>query len=210
MDSTDSSHRRTNSDSKSKKIKSMTLLEDDEKHKVSKECTIPYEKERWSEIRETGHVDNVKFNACYTHFFLFIHCISAFYYGFSMTAMNNLGRPILVRGMGVDPDNVDTWLGTVNLGFGVGKMFGSVIAGSIQKIVGKLGTLYIAEPIQIISVVLQIMPNIWCFLIGRVLNGVYCGFNTTTAPRLIIECYPTKERGYKTSIFSLAVCVGVA
>jgi len=46
-------------------------------------------------------------------------------------------------------------------------------------------------------------------LIGRIFNGWYCGFNTTTAPRLIIECFPLKERGTKTSIYSLAVTTGV-
>ena len=53
------------------------------------------------------------------------------------------------------------------------------------------------------------MPNIWVFLAGRVFNGFYCGFNTTTAPRLIIETMPTAQRGYTTSGYSLSVCIGV-
>jgi len=83
---------------------------------------------------------------------MFIHCISGFYFGWSMTCMNNLGKPILKRGMGyTDSGEIASWLGNINLAYGIGKMFGSLLAGAIQKRTGKLNLLYLAEPFNIIS-----------------------------------------------------------
>jgi MFS family permease len=101
------------------------------------------------------------------------------------------------------------WLGNINLFYGIGKMTGSFLAGSIQKLMGKLNVLYTAEIFNALSLGLQCVPNIWVFLVGRIFNGFYCGFNSTTAPRLIIETLPTAQRGYTTSGYSLSVCIGV-
>lgn len=190
---------------------SIPSLGEDMPHTIEHHCKLSVQKSyRWSEINDSTNIDQIKFSSCYSNTFLMIHCISAFYYGFSMTVMNNLGKPIIEKGMGIKGEkSIAEWLANINLSFGIGKMFGSITAGAIQKRLGKLGTLYLAEPVNIIGVSLQVIPNIWCFLFGRILNGFYCGFNTTTAPRLIIECYPTEQRGWKTSIYSLAVCVGV-
>ena len=39
--------------------------------------------------------------------------------------------------------------------------------------------------------------------------GITCGFNSTIAPRLIIECYPTPYRGVPPTVFCIFMAFGV-
>jgi len=110
-----------------------------------KDCTVNYSAE---------FTENKDYRPCHVVFFMIIHCTIAFYYGYSYTSMNNLGKPICKSGMGITNEmDIATALGNINLFFGLGKMCGSFIAGSIQKIVGKLNLLYIAEILNVTSVV---------------------------------------------------------
>lgn len=51
--------------------------------------------------------------------------------------------------------------------------------------------------------------NTYAFMASRAIAGICSGFNTTNAPRLILENYPTKQRGLPTSIYSLFLCFGL-
>jgi len=86
-------------------------------------------------------------------------------------------------------ENYNSDLGNINLAFGMGKMVGSIIAGTIQKKIGKLKVLFISELWNLISISLTIIAifynSVWILLLSRVFTGLMCGFNTTTAPRMI-------------------------
>ena len=70
--------------------------------------------------------------------FIFTHCVSAIYYGYHMVCMNNLGTPIMKYGMNItDKTEISHMLGSVTLAFGIGKMIGSILGGTLQKSYGK-------------------------------------------------------------------------
>ena len=48
----------------------------------------------------------------------------------------------------------------------------------------------------------------WIILISRAIVGITCGFMTTTAPRMMIECLPQSKRGVG-GLFSNSVAFGV-
>lgn len=155
-------------------------------------------------------VKNPDYRPCFIYSYLLVHCISGFYFGYQMTILNNLGKPILHDVFGLE--NIKDSLANMTLGFGLGKMVGSIVAGGIQKKLGKLKVLYIGEIFNLFSAVCVgiciTYQSVWLLLISRVLVGVMCGFNTSTAPRLILECFPTKMRGIG-GIFSNSVAFGV-
>ena len=159
---------------------------------------------------KTEFDSNPKFSAFRCYFFLVLHCLSGYYFGYSMTCLNNLGKPIL-RDMGItDEKDISSSLGSLNLAFGITKVVASILGGSYQKSVGKLNLLLITEPLGIISTVLCCMGNIWVFSAGRVLNAFYLGFQSTCTPRLIMECFPTARRGSCTAMYGFFVCLGTA
>lgn len=127
-----------------------------------------------------------------------------------MTIFNNLGKPILHVAFGLN--EIKGSLANISLGFGLGKMVGSIVSGTIQKKLGKLKVLYIGEIFNILSAVCVgiciTYQSVWLLLVSRVLAGLACGFNTSTAPRSILECFPTKMRGIG-GIFSNSVAFGV-
>ena len=142
--------------------------------------------------------------------FMIIHCLGAFYFGFQMTILNNLGKPILKSSMNITNENqMAKCLGNFNLAFGIGKIFGSFFGGALQKLAGKRVLLYLAEILSILVMVLCCLGNYWLFLVGRVLCGFYCGIATTNSSRLITECFSVKSRGYTATIFALACTFAV-
>lgn len=125
-----------------------------------------------------------------------------------MTCLNNLGKPIM-HSMGInDESEVSSHLGNLNLAFGISKVTASILGGSYQKSVGKLNLLLIFEPLGVLSVVLCCIPNFWVFAVGRVCNAFFMGFQSTCTPRLILECYPTNQRGSCTAMYGFSVCIG--
>lgn len=160
--------------------------------------------------KATKFVKNEGYNAFKCYLFLFLHAIPAMYFGFQMTLMNNLGEPIVNNGMGIsDNKEVANTIGDFNLFFGIGKMFGSVFGGSVQKKFGKRNILYFNEILTIASCTTGMFGNYWVFVISRICVGFYCGNISTNASRIITECFPIKKRGPATSFFSMFVCLGV-
>ena len=142
--------------------------------------------------------------------FQIVHCLSGFYFGYQYTILNNLGKPILKSGLNViDTYEIDEWLGNFNMAFGMGKVIGSLLGGTLAKIIGKLNVLFLAELWNILSVLLLFQPSTYTFMLSRAVAGLCSGFNTTNAPRQILENYPTKERGLPPSIYSLFICLGL-
>lgn len=98
--------------------------------------------------------------------------------------LNNLGEPIAKTRLGIiDHDKIQKALGIFNLAFGMGKVFGSLLSGSLAKIIGKLNILFIAEIFNLLAIALLFWKDEYLFIISRVLTGICCGFNTTNAPR---------------------------
>jgi hypothetical protein len=155
-------------------------------------------------------VPNPNFSPFKFYFFMFIHCMSALYVGFNYTGLSCLGKPIIHSSLKIyDRSSVDHWLGLFNLAFGLGKMTGSLIAGSFAKAIGKIHVLYLAEIFNVASCTLIYFPSPGLFLAGRVIAGICCGFITTTAPRLILENYPTNYRGVPTSVYGVFLTIGI-
>ena len=153
---------------------------------------------------------NPKFSPFKFYFFTFIHSLSGLYAGFNFVALTCLGKPIIHSSLKIyDTSSVDHWLGLFNLAFGVGKMTGSLIAGSFAKAIGKIHVLYLAEIFNVVSCVLIYFPSPGLFLAGRVISGICCGFISTTAPRLILENYPTKYRGIPAAVIGAFLSLGV-
>lgn len=50
--------------------------------------------------------------------------------------------------------------------------------------------------------------SVLILIISRVLVGLACGFNNTTAPRMLLECFPTSKR-WIGGIYTIAVSLGV-
>ena len=71
------------------------------------------------------------------------------------------------------------------MSFGVGKVFGSFLGGSIQKVVGKLQIIYFSVFFDILATVLMCNNNFFSFCAGRFFIGLYCGFITTNVPRYV-------------------------
>ena len=81
---------------------------------------------------------NPEYSAFKVYCFLFLHYWSGFYFGYSMTSMNNLGKPILRAGMGYyGDDEIAKWLGNINLFYGIGKMIGSFPSRDNHETYGK-------------------------------------------------------------------------
>jgi MFS family permease len=132
------------------------------------------------------------------------------FYGFQLSALSCLGKPIIHSSLNIyATSSVDHWLGLFNLAFGLGKMTGSLIAGSFAKAIGKIHVLYLAEIFNVVSCVLIYFPSPGLFLAGRVVAGICCGFNSTCAPRLMLENYPTKYRGIPPALYGLCLTIGV-
>lgn len=153
---------------------------------------------------------NPNYSCFKVNWFLFLHCLSGFYFGYQYTILNNLGKPILQHGMNIkESDAIDEWMGNFNLAFGMGKVVGSLVGGSLAKKIGKLNVLFVAEIWNAISSILLFWPNKYMFMVSRIFTGFCCGFNSTNAPRQILENYPIHNRGLPPSFYSLFICIGL-
>jgi hypothetical protein len=84
------------------------------------------------------YLHNKDYSCLQVHILVFLQSFSGFYFGYSMTVLNNLGTNILDTSFGIHAaDRQNSWLGNFNLAYGVGNILGSVLAGAIQKHLGK-------------------------------------------------------------------------
>jgi hypothetical protein len=84
------------------------------------------------------YIHNKDYSCLQVHILVFLHSFSGFYFGYSMTVLNNLGTNILDTSFGIHAvDRQNSWLGNLNLAYGVGNIFGSLLAGAYQKHLGK-------------------------------------------------------------------------
>jgi predicted MFS family arabinose efflux permease len=173
---------------------------------IPEEPTIDIDSDATDQI----FIPNPNFSPFKFYFFIFIHCVSGVFYGFQLSALSCLGKPIIHSSLKIyDKSSVDHWLGLFNLSFGLGKMAGSLIAGSFAKAIGKIQVLYLAEIFNVASCALIYFPSPGLFLAGRVIAGICCGFNSTCAPRLMLENYPTKYRGIPPAVYGLCLTIGL-
>ena len=106
------------------------------------------DKPDFKEIEQFEYLKDEKnkgYSAMYASMFLIIHCMSGFFFGYQLSVLNNLGKPILEGTLDVHGNDADNWLGRFGMGFGLGKVCGSLIGGSLAKILGKLNILFLAE-----------------------------------------------------------------
>ena len=139
-----------------------------------------------------------------------IQATGGFYFGYSMTCLNNLGGPVVKHHLGItDPNEYIKTLGSLSLVFGIGKVIGSQLAGSLANKFGRKNCLIVSELANIASLILICYNSEFCFILGRALVGIYLGFVTCLSPRMILECYPNHKRGTATTIFAFNVTIGV-
>ena len=148
-------HRRTVSDWSEKKTYEI-YDENDGSPRNRKKFTnvITLDDREITQCYDTDFAENKDFSSFNSWLFVIMHCISGLYYGYAMCCMNNLATPILKRGMGVtDTDEITGCLGNIALCYGLGKLSGSFVGGSVQKVLGKLNLLFMAELLNIGSMV---------------------------------------------------------
>jgi hypothetical protein len=119
---------------KTKSGKSIKLKSNSSPHK--KDLIISLLKDQ--ESTRNIYLHNKDYSCLRVHILVFLQSFSGFYFGYSMTVLNSLGTNILDMSFGVHAaDSQNSWLGNFNLAYGVGKILGSVLAGAIQKHLGK-------------------------------------------------------------------------
>lgn len=101
-----------------------------------------------NDLKEPLNIKNKTLNKNYSafkfYFYMILYCIPGFYYGAESSIMTNLGKPIIRKSFGItDTEKMALVLGTINLSFGLGKLPGSIVGGSIAKQIGKHNVLYI-------------------------------------------------------------------
>ena len=164
-------------------------------------------------LKNTENIDLEIGNSSYSCFkfysFMIIYCLSGLYMGSQMAFTMNLAKPIIKMSLGItNPIEIDHWQGIMNLGFGLGKLFGSVLAGALAKLIGKHTLIYISEIFNVSSIVLVCFSNSSFLVISRVLCGLTSGFNATMCSRQVIECYPKNYRGVPPVFYSVCISIG--
>jgi MFS family permease len=152
---------------------------------------------------------NPKYNAFRAWTYSVIHMMGTIYFGYAIVCMNNLAKPVLQHNLGFHGDDFTSLLANQNVSFGVGKVISSIFAGACANKFGRRNLLMFAELINIMSFVLFLFPNEWCFLGGRASVGMYLGIVTCLGPRMVNECFPVRTRGKAVAINSVGVGTGV-
>lgn len=186
----------------------------DHKHKYE---TIDVKEIENHPIDQTPIVDdmdptdlNPHYNLTFSWIFTILHSLGGIYFGYSISCMNNLGVPILQDIMKITNkvDYVNALADTM-LYYGIGKMIGSILAGSLQNRFGKLKLLVFSEIFNLVSAILLVIPVLWVFLIGRAVQGFYAAFLSSMAPRLVFECFPIHSRGSRSGFYALMLFLSI-
>ncbi len=91
-----------------------------------------------------------------------------------------------------------------------GCLLGSLISGVISDKIGRKKPLIIAAIFALVSVVGCVFANSFTALtIARLIGGFGIGIATMVSPLYISEMSPAKHRGKLTSLFQLAITVGI-
>ena len=154
---------------------------------------------------------NPKFSLCKQWIYILIHSTMGFYFGYAMTALNNLGTPIF-SSMGVEEKDQINIKGNVSYCFGIAKLIASQIVGSYAHKIGRKNMLVINEIFNIASMIqiFFIKDSVWYFYAQRSLVGVYLGVGTVQSPRMLLECFPSKTKGLASGFFGGSIGIGVA
>ncbi len=101
------------------------------------------------------------------------------------------------------------------LGFAVasallGAAVGALSAGRIADRVGRLAVMRIAAVLFLVSAVgTGLAPNLWVFIVGRIVGGLGVGVASVIAPAYIAEIAPARIRGRLGSLQQLAIVTGI-
>lgn len=97
---------------------------------------------------------NKNYNIVYSWMYAICHAFGGFYFGYSMTCMNNLAKPIISNGLGATNAEYDQILSFQNLYFGIAKVVSSIAAGLLVDSIGRRNLLIMSEVTNIGSIAL--------------------------------------------------------
>ena len=100
--------------------------------------------------------------------------------------------------------------GWINALFTLGALVGAVPAGSIADFLGRRVTIMMAAGLLTIAAIVQAAAvDMTMMYVGRVLCGVSIGMESAIVPVYISECAPEHFRGELSTMWQLAVTVGI-
>jgi len=109
-----------------------------------------------------------------------------------------------------DPAYVLGQQGWINALFTLGALVGAVPAGSIADAVGRRRTIYSAALLFTIAASVQTgAVNMDMMYVGRFFGGIAIGMVSAIVPMYISECAPEHFRGQLSTMWQLAVTIGI-
>lgn len=93
----------------------------------------------------------------------------------------------------------------------VGAILGAVIASWLSNALGRRPTLLITALIFTAGAILTAFsPNLWIFILWRLIVGVSIGIAASVVPAYISEIAPARWRGMMVTLYQLAITIGIA
>jgi hypothetical protein len=86
---------------------------------------------------ETYDEKNPSYNPVYAWGYPIIHTIGTIYFGYAMSVMNNLAKPVLQHNLRFYGEDFTNLLANQNAAFGIGKVISSIIAGACANKFGR-------------------------------------------------------------------------
>jgi len=90
-----------------------------------------------------------------------------------------------------------------------GAAVGAIVAGSLALKLGRRQALVITDIISVCAIMLTLMRNEYCLLIGRLISGFCVGLNSSLVPLYISEVSPVEFRGITGTFTQIGVSVGI-
>ena len=134
--------------------------------------------------------------------------VGGFLFGFDTSVINGAVDSIAgtVSGFGLD----SLMSGVSVSGALLGCVFGAWFAGRLADAHGRVRSMLVAAVLFIISSVgSALAPEIWSFIVFRIIGGLGVGLASVLGPAYIAEVSPTKMRGFLTSFQQFAVGIGM-
>mmetsp|Transcript_19839 Transcript_19839/g.16991 ORF Transcript_19839/g.16991 Transcript_19839/m.16991 type:complete len:253 (+) Transcript_19839:145-903(+) len=132
--------------------------------------------------------------------------MGSFFFGYIMGIFNTAQSYMTTV---VYPDMSDTveYLMTsfVPLGAGVG----AYLAGHLSQKTGRRKAMLITDFISIVGVAIQLLPNVYLLLTGRLICGFCVGLNSTLVPQYINEVAPIKVKGIAGTMVQVFLNIGI-
>lgn len=134
---------------------------------------------------------------------LVIICLQSIHYGYVMGTWNRVSH-IFIALYGWDPEETVQYEGLVGMSPVLGIMVGRMI-GSQEVNNGRYRCIMLGSVIITAGIGIQLVANIWMFLLGRVCCAFGMGFFFPAASRYIEECSPPQLLTLFYTLYSFGV-----